>query len=229
MQKLPLSLAASTLVAFALPGSAQPAAAAAAGPATEWLFTALLDGKPIGTHRFVLRAAAGEAGGRRLDSLARFDIKFLGFTAYRYRHRVDERWQGDCLAAITAHTDDDGRVTDVLGRATATGFAVDVRVEGKPAVPSTSVAPGCVMSFAYWNPDLARQNRLLDPGSGRLEAVTISELAPAALDVRGTPVSVRGLRIEGLDHPIDVWYAGDDWVGLDTVVQGGRRLSYRLK
>jgi hypothetical protein len=229
MPRLPLSLAASALV-IASPGVAQPAAAAATGPATEWLFTALLDGKPIGTHRFVLQPVADVSGERRLDSLARFDVKFLGFSAYRYTHRVDERWQGDCLASISAHTDDDGSVTDLLGRATPAGFAVDVRVTGKPAVPSTFVTPGCVMSFAYWNPALARQDRLLDPGSGRIEAVTIGEVdRTAPLDVRGKPVSVRGLRIAGLGHPIDVWYQGDQWVGLDTVVQGGWRLSYRLK
>jgi len=38
-----------------------------------------------------------------------------------------------------------------------------------------------------------------------------------------------GLRIGGLAQPIDVWYDGNRWVGLDTIVSGGRRLSYRLR
>jgi hypothetical protein len=85
------------------------------------------------------------------------------------------------------------------------------------------------MSFAYWNPALAGQKRLLDPGSGRVEPVAIAapSAAPTDLGAHGQPV--RGLRISGLAQPIDVWYAGDRWVGLDTVVGDGRRLSYRLR
>ena len=70
---------------------------------------------------------------------------------------------------------------------------------------------------------------MLDPGTGRVEPVRITPLPEARIDVAGQAAAVRGLRISGLPHPIDVWYAGDRWVGLDTTVQGGRRLSYRLR
>ena len=50
-----------------------------------------------------------------------------------------------------------------------------------------------------------------------------------AADLDAAGGALRGLRIGGLTQPIDVWYAGDRWVGLDTTVDGGRRLSYRLR
>jgi hypothetical protein len=84
------------------------------------------------------------------------------------------------------------------------------------------------MSFAYWNPALATQQRLLDPGTGRIESVTITALQASTIPVRGNPASVRGIRITGLQRPIDVWYLDNHWVGLDTTVRGGRKLSYRL-
>ncbi len=199
----------------------------AATPAAEWDFKVRLDGKDIGTHRFVL-ASAGQRSAT-LASDAQFDVTLLGIPLYRYRHRVSERWSDGCLAYIDASTDDNGRVTEVRGKALSGRFELDVRGEGRRE-PAPAAPTGCLVSFAYWNP-LARagQKVLLDPGSGRIEPVEISSLAavPADLDAQGQ--ALRGLRIGGLAQPIDVWYAGDRWVGLDTVVDGGRRLSYRLR
>lgn len=207
------------------------AAAQAEAGSREWNFTALLDGKPIGTHRFVLMPAdAADAAGRTLSSRAQFDVKFLGITAYRYRHQTSERWSGDCLVEIVARTDDDGKVTEVRGKDSGGTFAVDARAAGKHGARTENQnAAGCVMSFAYWNPAaLGAQSRLLDPGTGRFETVDITALQPATIEVRGHPTWARGIRIGGLAQPIEVWYDGQDWVGLDTWVGGGRRLSYRL-
>jgi len=47
--------------------------------------------------------------------------------------------------------------------------------------------------------------------------------------VRGQPVEVSEFRITGAAQPIVVWYTPrGEWVGLDSIVAGGRKLSYRL-
>lgn len=190
-----------------------------------WQFSVLLDGKPIGTHRFEL--TPGDAATSWLRSEARFEVKILGFTAYRYRHRSDEHWSGDCLHSIAANTDDGGDLTAVSGEATAGNLVVTAR---KGRKSSQAASSGCLLTFAYWNPDhLATQRQLLDQGTGRIEPVTITALSPFTIPVHNTPTAVTGLRITGLKHPIDVWYAaGKRWVGLDTTVDGGRKLTYRL-
>lgn len=215
---LPLPLTRVT-VALLLAGAG---AAFAQGPTGTWEFAARLDDRTIGTHRFTLRSDPD--GVARLESEAAFDVTLLGIPVYRYRHRASERWQGDCLEAIDATTDDNGRATEVRGRRRAPGM-FEIEGGGPPQTANLS----CLMSFAYWQPALASQRVLLDPGTGRLESVVIEPLPPATLEVQGTPRSVRGLRISGLPRPIDVWYEGTRWVGLDTVVSGGRRLSYRLR
>ena len=219
------SIATRAAVALALLGAT---CATAAGPA-EWRFAALLDGTQIGTHRFELRSGASDTNLRELRSVALFEVKVLGLVVYRYRHRAEEQWRGDCLASMTAHTDDDGRVTEVSGRAIPAAFVLDVRAaeSGSPVQPPEATRGDCLMSFAYWNPRLARQSRLLDPGTGRVETVTITDAPATTLQLRGKQVTARGVRISGLTHPIDVWYVGDEWVGLDTTVGSGRRLSYR--
>ena len=203
-------------------------AAAAPSPATasitDWHFEVLLDTRPIGSHRFALSTTAD--GMHTLYSEANFQVKILGFTAYRYHHRADERWRDNCLSSLNARTDDDGKITVVNGQSTDGGFRV-VANSGKK--PHEADAPGCIVSFAYWNPrQLARQSQLLNQGTGRIESVTITALPGATIDVRGKPMAVSGLRISGLKAPIDVWYANDQWVGLDTLADGGRKLIYRL-
>ena len=71
-------------------------------PPAEWQFTVRLDGQPIGTHRFVL--ARADEGGTLMRSEARFDVKLLGLSLYRYRHESTERWSDGCLASIDART-----------------------------------------------------------------------------------------------------------------------------
>jgi hypothetical protein len=35
-------------------------------------------------------------------------------------------------------------------------------------------------------------------------------------------------RISGTGLQIDIWYAGDDWIALEALTDGGRRLRYEL-
>jgi hypothetical protein len=154
-------------------------------------FAVFLDGKPVGEHRFELHEDGAE---RRLISVARFDVKVLGISVYRYAHDAIERWRGDCVVQLSARTDDGGEVMQV-----------------GPLAPQ-----GCVMSFAYWNPAILKQTALLNAQTGRLEDVAVAALGDGRY------------RITGAKHPIELRYSPDgEWLGLDSTLAGGRRLSYR--
>ena len=79
------------------------AGTAAQAQVQQWDFQVFLDDKPIGYHRYTLREAGAE---RELTSEARFDVKLLFITAYRYAHDASESWRGNCLARLNARTDD---------------------------------------------------------------------------------------------------------------------------
>jgi Family of unknown function (DUF6134) len=207
--------------AFMATFAAVGAAHAGAPPVGEWNFRALLDGKPIGQHRFSVSAAGEE---RKVTSEANFAVKFFGVTAYRYRHKATEQWRGDCLTALAATTDDDGKSNKV--HAALDGESFDI-IDGTH--PTLSLK-GCVMSFAYWNPAIQMQSRLLNAQTGKLEAVQVSRIGAGSVEVRGQPVAATQFRITGPMAPIDVWYSAQgEWVGLDSIVGGGRKLSYRLQ
>ena len=74
---------------------------------------AALDGKPIGEHRYTLERGADGAPQRVLSD-ARFDVRLLGIPVYRYRHQAQERWQGGCLQAIQADTDEHWQQYDAV-------------------------------------------------------------------------------------------------------------------
>lgn len=196
-------------IAFALASAAITAGAnPAAAPTGEWNFRALLDGKPIGQHRF---SVSGEGDERKVVSEASFAVKFLGITAYRYRHKATEEWRDNCLTAMNATTDDDGK-------------SEQVRADRNDAL-----LKGCVMSFAYWNPAIQNQTRLLNAQTGKLETVQVKRIGSGPIEVRGKPVEATEFRITGAGNPIAVWYSAQgEWVGLDSTVAGGRKLSYRL-
>ena len=210
------------LAAFA--GVHSAAAKAASPPTGEWNFRALLDGKPIGQHRFSVTLVSGAQGDeRRVLSEASFAVKFLGITAYRYRHKATEQWRGECLTALTATTDDDGKASSV--RTDADGEALTIKTAS-----ATQSLNGCVMTFAYWNPAIQTQTRLLNAQTGKAESVQVSRAGSGSVEVRGQPVAATRFRITGPAEPIDVWYSAQgEWIGLDSLVGSGRKLSYRLQ
>jgi hypothetical protein len=184
-----------------------------------WNFRAFLDDAPIGYHRFTL---LNQGATRELRSESRFEVKLLFITAYRYAHDATEHWRGDCLESLKARTDDNGERT-----------AVDVASAGEGLMVETSkgreALSGCVMSFAYWNPQMLRQLRLLNAQTGTYEAAKISSLGEETIPVRGAPVLAKRYRITGPKNPIDLWYsASDEWLALESTVAGGRRLRYTL-
>ena len=207
------------LFAFAVAATSTPSAAADLPPVGDWSFRVLLDDTPIGQHRFSVKTEGAET---RVTSEARFDVKVLGLTAYRYRHRASESWLGNCLTALAATTDDDGTTSEVRL----------VSSSDRQTIQSTSgaeVSEGCLMSFAYWHPAMRTQTRLLNAQTGKVEPVQVRRLGGGRIDVRGVAKSAVGFRVAGAAQPVDVWYSADgDWIGLDAIVAGGRRLSYRL-
>lgn len=202
------------LLAVLVPGTA------VASTSQEWSFRVLLDEREVGSHRFRVSDGGGE---RRVESDARFTVTFLFIDAYTYVHQARERWQGDCLTAIESRTDDNGRQLAVRGARTAGRFEV-------AADKVQAELPACVMSFAYWNPVMLRQARLLNAQTGEFVAVRVEPLGQEALTVRGQPVAAQRYALHAPDFRIDVWYAGNrDWVQLESNTANGRRLRYLIQ
>lgn len=184
-------------------------------------FEVLLDGKPIGTHTFEVDA---QAGSETIRSAARFDVKVLGIRLYRYQHEAQESWRDGCLDRITASTDDNGSRLLVRGARGQAGFQLE-----QPA--GAALREGCVTAFAYWDRDrLLRQRELLNPQTGKFDAVRFESLGEERIESGGTTVLAQRHRLLGEDLRIDLWYSpGGEWLQLESPARGKRVLRYRLR
>lgn len=184
-----------------------------------WEFEVSLDGSPIGYHRFELVPADD---GHEVISEASFDVRFLFFNAFRYRHKNTESWSDGCLERIESQTRENDKRFSVTGERDSGGFYIE-SVGGQQALDS------CVMTFAYWNPEFLRQTRLLNPQSGEYLPVTVESLGRRSLVVRGEVVSAAAYRLTARETELTVWYSDDnEWLGLESAAKGGRIIRYEL-
>jgi hypothetical protein len=195
-------------------------ALASGQPSREWQFRVLLDGEEIGYHRFRLeRGATFE----RLESEAKFKVRFLFFDAYRYHHVNEELWRDDCLQRIEAQTEVNGRSSAVRGRRDEAGFVVATD-------DARAILDECVMSFAYWHPEFLDQDRLLNSQTGEYVPVAIEPVSEERLEVRGETVEAIRYSLDAEKLDMELWYTPErEWLALESRVKGGRLLRYELR
>ena len=183
-----------------------------------WDFTVFLDDQAIGSHRFHV---APDGKTTVLQSEARFDVKVWFVPVFSYWHRNTETWADGCLVSIEAMTDNNGEMLVVDGEATDGGFVVR-NSEGEAGLP------GCVMTFAYWNPAILDADRLLNAQTGVYENISVTLEAEEILKIEDRPVATERFRLKAQSGDIILWYSKAErhWVGLSAPTKGQRRLNY---
>ncbi len=193
--------------------------ASAAETTRSWNFAVLLDGSRIGYHNFEVTYLDDL---KEVRSEAKFDVKFLFFNAFRYRHENTERWSRDCLAEIDANTNSNGKRFAITGESGDDGFLLE-------SADTSVELPSCVMTFAYWNPNFLTQQKLLNPQSGEYLDVDVEELPSESIEVRGQEVPARVFKVRAEKLELKLWYSNDDeWLGLESLANGGRVIRYEL-
>lgn len=181
-------------------------------------FQVYLEDKPIGEHSFRI-SESGEL--TKALSNASFDVDFLFVNAYRYRHSSSEVFRNGCLQEIRASTDDNGKRYRVEGSADGKAF----RVKHQDGVEQTN---GCLMTFAYWDPGILDEQRLLNAQTGALENVRIRRKGRDDINVGSREVTATRYALTTDKLTIDLWYNDTlGWVGLSSDTGKGRRLIYR--
>ncbi len=184
----------------------------------EWQFGVLLDDKRIGYHNFNVSYDGNQ---RVLETEAKFDVKVLFLTAFRYRHSNTEIWNDGCLASIDASTNNNGDQLEVIGRRDGGAFALRSH-------NGESELPKCVQSFAYWNPAILESERLLNSQTGEYEDVSVNFEGEDEVSVGGKSVDALRYRLSAKRGDITLWYATDDrrWLALEAPAKGGRTIRY---
>ncbi len=189
--------------------------------AKEWVFDVFLDKSKIGTHSFTLNED-------KLVSRAKFNVKVLFIEAYKYDHTSKEQWQNDCLTNIDVNTTEDKITTNVKGKKAAAGFEIS---DGKV----NQTLPECVMTFAYWNPKILDQTKLLNPQNAEYLDTTFTKIGKANIVVKGKPAETTHYKLTGALNGvkklnIELWYnLNNEWVALKSITPEGYNIIYKLK
>jgi hypothetical protein len=188
--------------------------------AQSWNFDVSMDGKLIGTHQFVL--SEKENNLQILKSDAKFNIKILSISVFKYHHQADEIWDSNCLKKFEAKTQENSKITLVKGMQERAAF--------KMLAPALSeINSECVMTFAYWNPKILQQKKLLNPQTGDYLNANISSLGQETILVKGQNVKAEHYKIDTAKFKIDIWYGqNDEWLALQSLTEDGR-IDYVLK
>lgn len=188
--------------------------------AKEWPFTAYLDGKEIGQHDFRLTESSDVT---MLTSIASFNVKVLFINAYRYEHKANEQWRDGCLSSLDARTRENGEVSVVTGKKLDSSFEMK-GPKGKLELPA------CTMTFAYWNPKMLSQEKLLNPQTGEWLDVDVVSMGRDSIVVRGLKVEADRYRLTAPKMKIDLWYSPDkEWLGLESTTPDGYQITYKLR
>ena len=188
--------------------------------AQTWQFDVSMDGKAIGTHEFVLDEKAD--GQLALKSEAKFNVKFLSISVFKYQHLANELWQNDCLKKLDAKTQENSKATLVGGTQESSVFKLN-------APAPQEIDQQCLMTFAYWNPKILQQKKLLNPQTGEYLTTQITALGQENIVVKGQTKKAERYKIHTNKFVIDLWYGlGGEWLALQSTTPDGR-IDYALK
>jgi hypothetical protein len=195
----------------------------------DWSFDVYLDNKLIGFHSFKL-------SNNNLLSDAKFKVKFLFLTAYDYQHTSKEQWNNDCLSSLDATTKENKSISKVNAYLDNGNFLVNGNVDKNEKKRSIA---GCVMTFAYWNPKILTQTKLLNPQNGEYLDVSFKPEDDKKIDFNGDLKNVKVFHLYGNSSEslpekpkidILIWYDNNnEWMGLRSITPEGYTISYKRK
>ncbi len=208
-----------SIIVFLLLGLYLLPSSASAAVESKSVFRVSLDDKPIGTHRLEIMRKGDFWQVRTNASL---NVKLMFFTVYQYQHDNTETWDGNCLQSIDATTDDNGDFYLLKGDRESNKLLLKTENENFSL-------NGCIRSFAYWNPELIKSNRLLNAQTGEYTHVYFEELGLEMLSIGDNQVLTRRVRLVSGEDIIDLWYNNDNrWVALQSRTRTGSTIRYEL-
>jgi hypothetical protein len=125
-------------------------------------------------------------------------VKLAFLTLYHFDQNETEQWASGRWQSMSATTDDNGTVHQIVARSSADSIIVqDNGAERRIAAPA--------IPASLWNEAILTQSSALDPLNGRIVPVKVVDRGEEAVIIAGKPMRARHFRITTL-FVQDVWY-----------------------
>jgi len=190
-----------------------------------WHFAVLLEDTPVGFHDF---SVTTDADATIVNSHASFSVSRFRIPLYRYEQSDREVWRRGCVSEIDAETRENGRRSLVRGslvRGSDDQDTLEVQTSGTRAAYA-----GCVWTYAYWDPRVLSQRRLLNAQTGEYQAIEVNRTGQEVITVRGKQVAAEHCILHAPEFSIGLWYSEQgEWLALEARTSSGAKLRYQLQ
>ena len=201
-------------------------------------FAAVRNGQTIGHHSLTFQKIGGQLTVSTAIDLA---VKFMGVTAYRYKHRAQEVWSGDTFQGLSAQTDDNGMKYAIRIQRDGAALAVERNARPDSLSPATferglqrddairTTLPPQLLPSTHWNVRQVRQAALVNTQTGTEARVQVSALGRETIRTANASIDATRYRYTG-DLVMDQWF--DDagrWVKTSFTASDGSTIEYVLK
>jgi len=219
-------------------GAATASAAQDTPYGTSLSFVAYRNGEPIGRHTLSFQRNGEELKVATSIDLA---VKVLGFTAYRYKHRAQETWNGDAFQSLSSQTDDNGKKMAIQAQRAPAGMEI-VRSARTEPVQGAAMDQGLkrddtvretlpldLLPSSHWNFRQISQSALLNTQTGAKANVQITPLGREQIKTANGTIAATRYRYSG-DVTKDQWF--DDrgrWVKTSFTGSDGSTIEYILQ
>jgi hypothetical protein len=158
-------------------------------------------------------------GDLTVHTVSEIEVTVLFVPVYRFRYEATTVWRDGRMIALSATTEDDGKVSQVHARIDAGKTVID-GPDGKIE------ASGPLLPGEHWNMDEVRQAALINSITGKVNRIQVSDQGKSAVQTRHGAEPARQFTLSG-DLALTTWYDADGrWVGLRFKAKDGSQIDY---
>lgn len=196
------------------------------------MFKVFLDDKPIGYHHFQVKQKNNL---QQVINKARFDVKLLFLSVYTYQHENTEVWTNQCLNNLSSRTDSNGEINFVeLHKDIAINKNYNSDTKHNVTVIETDRGKQtfnrCIRSFAYWDLQLLKTDKLLNTQTGELIDIELNHIGSDTINLNKKNIDSEHYRLLGKNIEIDLWYSmSKQWLALKSKTKSGKNIYYQLQ
>lgn len=154
---------------------------------SEYHYTIIREGEPIGTHRVTV---SPEGQATKVEAKTDLQVTFGPLTLYEMRHLRHEIWRDGELEEMTAYTNKNGDVYDI---------AISREPEGYTRVINgrTDSFDLSVKILALWHKDLFKHTSFLSPMEDKIYEISVDFVGDGKIELLDRSVDARHYRISG--------------------------------
>ena len=190
-------------------------ARALAGESGEYSFTVLRDGRPIGQHRIAIDLEGDRV---EINEATDIQVRFAGFTIYKFFYRAHQLWQNGRAVRIDAQTDNNGEMLEIAVRPDGDGYVRTVN--GR-----TDRFSRTMHVFALWTMDTLKYGSFFSIVEDETLQVSFKLIGRERLEVADQAIAVDRYEMSGSERR-ELWFDTAGHLVKLAFRRGGSNIEY---